>query len=221
MSSAEHNKSVTENVVDYLKGKILDGTWEPGDKISSENELATCLSVSRASVRYAIQHLIAVGVLESFQGKGTFVRTKPIGDIEQKLKNLYDNTTVEELVEFRIIIEGESCRLAAQRMTGDALDRLKIHLVNMMNNITDREKFIKEDIAFHKEILKTTGNELIVRSMEYIMSDIEFQHYAFNTEDKFSNAVEWHRKILVELEKGNGKEAARYMKMHLSGSAEV
>ena len=110
-------------VVDYLKEKILDGTWKPGDKISSENELTASLSVSRASVRYAIQHLIAIGVLESFQGKGTFVRTKPISDIEQNLKALYNNTSVEQLVEFRIIIEGESCRLAAQRMTEDALNR--------------------------------------------------------------------------------------------------
>ena len=151
MSSSEH-KNVTEDVVDYLKQKIMDGTWKPGDKISSENELTACLSVSRASVRYAIQHLIAVGVLESFQGKGTFVKTKPISDIEQKLKTLYNNTSVEQLVEFRIIIEGESCRLAAQRMTEDALNRMKIHLVNMMNSISDREAFINEDIAFHKEI---------------------------------------------------------------------
>ena len=35
------------------------------------------------------------------------------GDIEQKLRTLYYNTSVEQLVEFRIIIEGESCRLAA------------------------------------------------------------------------------------------------------------
>ena len=55
MSSSEH-KNVTEDVVDYLKQKIMDGTWKPGDKISSENELTACLSVSRASVRYAIQH---------------------------------------------------------------------------------------------------------------------------------------------------------------------
>ncbi len=220
MVSAEH-KSVTEDVVDYLKEKILDGTWKPGDKISSENELTASLSVSRASVRYAIQHLIAIGVLESFQGKGTFVRTKPISDIEQNLKALYNNTSVEQLVEFRIIIEGESCRLAAQRMTEDALNRMKVHLVNMMNSMADREAFIKEDIAFHKEILKTTGNELIVRSMEYIMNELEYQHHAFNTMDKFPSAVEWHRKILLELEKGNGREAARYMKKHLSGSAEV
>ena len=220
MSSSEH-KNVTEDVVDYLKQKIMDGTWKPGDKISSENELTACLSVSRASVRYAIQHLIAVGVLESFQGKGTFVKTKPISDIEQKLKTLYNNTSVEQLVEFRIIIEGESCRLAAQRMTEDALNRMKIHLVNMMNSISDREAFINEDIAFHKEIMKTTGNDLIVRSMEYIMGQIESQHHAFNTEDKFSTAVEWHRKILLELEKGNGREAARCMKKHLLDSAKV
>lgn len=38
-------------------------------------------------------------------GQGTFVKTKPISDIEQKLKTLYNNTSVEQLVEFRIIIE--------------------------------------------------------------------------------------------------------------------
>lgn len=220
MGVSKH-KNVTDDVVAYLKKNILNGTWNPGDKISSENELAESLSVSRASVRYAIQHLIAIGVLESFQGKGTFVKTKPVGDIEQKLETLYSNTDVEQLVEFRIIVEGESCKLAAQRMTEESLNRLKVHLVNMMNSMTDREAFIKEDIAFHQEILRSTGNQLIVHSMGYIMNEIEFQHHVFNTEDKLKNAVEWHRNILLELEKGNGKAAARYMVKHLKGSAEV
>lgn len=220
MNIPEH-KSVTEDIIYYIKNNIINGTWNPGDKISSENELSMQLSVSRSSVRYAIQQLIAIGVLESFQGKGTFVKTKPIGDIERKLELLYDNADIEQLVEFRIIIEGEGCKLAAKRMTEQSLNRLKVILVNMMNSLSNREDFIKEDIAFHQEILRTTGNQLIVRSMRYVMNEIEFQQHAFNTEDKMKNAIEWHRSILVELERGNGEAAARYMIEHLKGSAEA
>lgn len=217
-SSKYKSITITEGVVEYLKENILKGVWGPGEKISSENELAELLSVSRSSVRSAIQHLIAIGVLESFRGSGTFVKTQPIDDIEHKLETLYRNSMIEQLVEFRIIVEGESCRLAAQRMTEQSLNNLKIHLVNMMNNMSNREKFIAEDIAFHKEILKTTGNQLIVHSVEHIMHEIEYQHCVFNTEDKMENALEWHRKILVELEKMNGEGAAYNMKKHLEYS---
>lgn len=210
------HKNITEGVVEYLKQNILNNTWAPGDKISSENELTERLQVSRASVRYAIQHLVAIGVLESFQGKGTFVKAMPVSDIEQRLKSLYSNADMEQLLEFRIMVEGESCRLAAARMTEEKLNRLKVCLVNMMNSVSDREAFIREDMAFHQEILKATGNHLIVQSMECINSEIEVQHHMFNTEDKMATAIEYHRNILMELEKGNGEQAARYMASHLA-----
>jgi GntR family transcriptional regulator len=49
-------------------------TWRPGDAIPSEAELAKTHGVALGTLRKALDILVAEGLLERFQGKGTFVR---------------------------------------------------------------------------------------------------------------------------------------------------
>lgn len=56
-----------------IKKWILNGEFNPGDKIPSENELAGIFKVSRLTVRQAISQLIQEGFLASRRGEGTFV----------------------------------------------------------------------------------------------------------------------------------------------------
>ena len=56
-----------------LKGWIVNGEFNPGDKIPSEHELADRFSVSRLTVRQAISQLVQEGFLISKRGEGTFV----------------------------------------------------------------------------------------------------------------------------------------------------
>ena len=49
--------SVQDMVFAQLKKAILDGTFQPGDRLPSENELCAQLGVSRPSVKLAIQRL--------------------------------------------------------------------------------------------------------------------------------------------------------------------
>ena len=53
--------------------KIESGEWEPGRQLPTEKELSTEFGVSRATVRQAMQLLEQMGLIERFQGRGTFV----------------------------------------------------------------------------------------------------------------------------------------------------
>ena len=55
-------KKVYEEIVEQIKQLIVDGKLQPGDKISSERELAETLGVSRASIREAFSALEMMGV---------------------------------------------------------------------------------------------------------------------------------------------------------------
>ena len=55
-----------------LKQKIIDGTYQAGDKMSSENELAAFYQVSRHTVRKALAILEHEGYIYAVHGKGTF-----------------------------------------------------------------------------------------------------------------------------------------------------
>ncbi|MEM5592414.1 winged helix-turn-helix domain-containing protein [Niallia circulans] len=51
----------------------MNGTWQPGSKIPSETQLQKLFNVSRVSIRSAIQRLRDLGIVVTYQGKGTFV----------------------------------------------------------------------------------------------------------------------------------------------------
>lgn len=58
-----------------IKGLIKSGAYKAGDQIPSESELSQKYSVSRITVRRAIEGLCSDGYLSKKQGRGTFVRT--------------------------------------------------------------------------------------------------------------------------------------------------
>jgi len=69
-----------------LAKEIANHLWKPGEKIPSEAELCDAYSVSRITVRKAIEDLVRSGQLVKYQGKGTFVTNV---SMEHKLSKFY------------------------------------------------------------------------------------------------------------------------------------
>ncbi|MCH3942222.1 MAG: GntR family transcriptional regulator [Atopobiaceae bacterium] len=64
------------SIGDDLLSKILDGTYELGQTIPTEMELAASYGVSRSTIRQALQSLVSTGYLEKRKRRGTIV-TRP------------------------------------------------------------------------------------------------------------------------------------------------
>lgn len=62
-----------ENV---LREKIASGSFAPGERLPTENELIQAYGVSRITVRQALQALSKDGLIERQQGRGTFVSSR-------------------------------------------------------------------------------------------------------------------------------------------------
>ncbi len=62
-----------QQLADHLRRQIEDGTWQPGDRLPPELEIATDLALSRGTVRQAMDLLVTQGLLQRTPGKGTFV----------------------------------------------------------------------------------------------------------------------------------------------------
>lgn len=59
---------------DELVALITAGRWRPGETIPTEQSLAQSYGVAVGTVRKAVDLLVGEGMLERFQGRGTFVR---------------------------------------------------------------------------------------------------------------------------------------------------
>lgn len=66
-----------------IQQRIEDGTYPPGTKVPSENQLVQAFGMSRPTVVRALELLKRDGWLESRQGYGTIVRGRPAG-VEQQ-----------------------------------------------------------------------------------------------------------------------------------------
>lgn len=86
MIMSETKYSMVKN---WIKSRVLDGTFEPHQKISSESELMKQFNVSRHTVRLALGDLVNEGLLYKEQGSGTFVsdrlsKPQPITQFNKK-----------------------------------------------------------------------------------------------------------------------------------------
>ena len=63
---------------DLLLARIMDGTYNPGEKLVPEDELAASLGISRTTIRAALGNLETMGYINRIHGDGTYVNETEI-----------------------------------------------------------------------------------------------------------------------------------------------
>lgn len=210
-------QNVSELVFNQMQEMIVSGEWAPGSKISSENELAAQMGVSRVTIRSAIQKLSSLGLVESRHGEGTYVCKM---DGTQCFNSLLPAIVLskqdrESLNDFRDVIESACAMLAAQRITPDQLEELYRFTAEMEATKFDPEAAAACDMAFHKGIAKATGNPYIIQVFEiletiFIKSLVESVHHM-----GVGPGVHYHNEICRALSLRDGGLAQMKMLEHL------
>jgi len=75
-----------------FKSKIDRGDWSFGSQIPSLEQLISTYGVSRMTIRQALQLLEQEGYISREQGRGTFVRKKPLSLVELQLPTTWEKT---------------------------------------------------------------------------------------------------------------------------------
>lgn len=63
-----------EEIADELRQQITSGTWQPGQRLPSEEQLKRDFGKGGPTVRQALDVLLAEGLIDKQHGRGTFVR---------------------------------------------------------------------------------------------------------------------------------------------------
>src|SRR6202047_1915870 len=164
-SSLIEPSRLPDRIYEQILEQIVSGKFSIGDRLPSENQIATEHKVSRAVVREALSRLLADGVVVTRQGAGTFVHRKP-GREFLRLAPIGGIADLMRCFEFRIALEGETAYLAAQRRTEDNIAAINetFERLNEANKVG--EVAVQLDIAFHKAIARSSRNQLFVQTLE-------------------------------------------------------
>ena len=214
-----HQKASTsvDHVYEYLSQNINSGQWKPGSKLPSEAELCNLLNVSRITVRSALGRLSALGLVQSKQGKGTFVSVPP--PPSEDSFPLFRNVDRLSLFEFRKIIEGESAALAAMRATSEDVMAMRDAIIQMESGKTVKE-IAEQDMRFHALIAKASGNE-IVQYIFRITKDTYANMFMENVTHLGASGALQHRQILLDIQVRDSEAARQHMNAHLDETARV
>jgi DNA-binding FadR family transcriptional regulator len=157
----------SELIAEKMKELILDQRLGAGDRLPSERELAEDFGVSRASIREAIKALIALGLLETRIGDGTYVRTNLSESVLEPLSWAIQlaGGVGPDLAEVREIIEPGIAALAAERATASDKQRLLETVDDMREAIGDPPACAKADLEFHLTLAKAAHNQILVEVM--------------------------------------------------------
>jgi GntR family transcriptional regulator, transcriptional repressor for pyruvate dehydrogenase complex len=158
-SPLDRAPSLADTLAQRLEKDIAEGRYAPGEKLPSEQQIATAYAVSRPIVREAIGRLKHDGLITSRQGSGAFVAESGGASVFRlDVSNFTDRQEIEAIVELLMAIESSATELAAQRRTDEDLIAIGTQLQAMQSAIDRGDSGVDEDVAFHLAIVGATKN---------------------------------------------------------------
>jgi GntR family transcriptional repressor for pyruvate dehydrogenase complex len=213
--------SLIDSIVSELMDKITAGDLKPGDMLAPQDHLAKSMGVSRASLREALNRLSLMGLIETRQGSGTFVKAATPPDFMNPLTSfvILDQISAEELLDARLHIESAVAALAATHATLEDIAKLKLLLEGMKNDLrsNNSESFIARDVQFHVLIAETSKNRVLVKVVEIIRGLLrQFIKKFFEAmPSSMNDAITYHENIFNAIQQHDPVAAKRHMEEHI------
>ena len=103
---SKYSNIIDSDLGEKIESYIIENNLNSGEQLPSERELCEILSVSRMTLRDSLKKLCNIGIVETIQGKGTFVAPKRIrhnlmnfsvGDSDTELTRQYKLISTEKI----------------------------------------------------------------------------------------------------------------------------
>jgi DNA-binding GntR family transcriptional regulator len=200
------DRSLSEVVSEQIRGRILDGTLKPGERLV-EDRLSAELGVSRVPVREALRGLSAEGLVTLLPRRGaTVVKVTP--------------ESVAELVEVRALLEGLNARLAAQRHDPEIVVQLEDTLArgNEAAKTGSAEELARLNAEFHERLAEASRNTVLSDVMRGLRERTSIA-FAINGRTRAREDWEEHAGILAAVIAGDAELAALLANRHVQNAA--
>lgn len=211
--------NAVEQVFEQMQGQIIEGTWRPGDKLPSENDLSETFGVSRMTIRQSMQKLKALGLIETRSGSGSYVREfSPEDSLNELIPLMYIGEPSQiHVFQFREMIDSESVRLATPIVDDKGIKQLEDILAKMKKAADDDDSsaFSKYDFKFHMAIVSMTGNPMMIKAYEILLNVLRESMNSVIEKMKYKPALGYHKKIIDAMKKKDPVLAEQIMREHI------
>jgi DNA-binding FadR family transcriptional regulator len=223
------------NVANQIEQTILDQIYQPGQRLPPPQELMEQSGISRGSIREALRILEQKGLIEIRPGAkgGAFVKEASATSVSESLDLLirHRKISLEDLTEFRVVVEAGLIQLVIDRATDEDLKVLKKH-IELMRVHTEKgasgwEDFLTVSISLRKSLAQMARNSMyeavLIPLYENIMAYI--QRYLPAENAQIETAFKDFTDIIDAIEKRDTDKATsltvahtqRYAKLYIVG----
>ena len=206
----QNHRPLREMVYEELKMQILTGAIVPGTRMM-EVELADEMGVSRTPIREAIRKLEKEGLVTIEPRRGAYASQISPEDMV-------------EILEVRQNMEGLAAFFAASRMKPEQLTSLKdvSQKYNEAVSEENMENMIKYDTRFHRIIVESCNNKVLVQMIEQLQELVlRFRYIYYDNFRRAENMPEEHKAILDAIEQGNADAARDTADVHIDRLKEL
>ena len=205
-------RTLADDAEQQLFGYIRRHRLAPGDALPREDELSDMLSISRPTLREALNRLSAVGIVTSRKHHGRVISKPDIFTCARQMASaqLFSSLEQKQFMELRVALELGMADYIYQRRTPEGIARLR-KLAGMPD--TSKQTF-KTEINFHTALVEMSGNVIALQFRGLITNAFE-PIYRLNLHEAPASHVT-HYDLCDALEHGTVDEFIDNMRGHFA-----
>lgn len=205
---SKRSSTLRGQVEDKLRAAICEGHFTPGQRLV-ERELCELLDVSRTSVREALRHLEAEGLITTVPHKGPTVA-------------IMGREEAQQLYELRALLEGYAGTQFAltgspdlKAMLGNAVDDFE-RIATSGNS----GELLGAKAGFYNLLLKGSGNIFVAQTLAALYNRIALLRMASMSQPgRLEYSLRELREIVAAIQSGNGDAAGEACRTHIRNAA--
>ena len=213
----DNKKSLSVVVATKIEEAIFQKILSQNEKLPSVNILSQQFDVSTSIVREALRILHGKGLVISQKGKGVFINAPDSNNVSeimnQFLFQVNSSDNISEMVAIREMLVPALAERAAYSRTEDQLKKFNDNMYTT-RQYANWQGICYLDMEFHLLLAEIGGNELIrlvMIPLEKMIYESKLKNNLLNR-DYIWNLVSYHDKLILAIEKQDGKAAFEIVK---------
>lgn len=204
-------------VAESLRQQVQSGEISVGSRLPSQRAMADKLGVGRQAVAEAMSLLESEGFIVTRRGAhgGSYV-CEPVATAPVWFELIRSSMAdLEEALDFRMGIETQIARLAAERRTSEDLEVMRTAIDELPRTQVNRAAFREADGRFHAALSRAARNSRLEAALRRARADLFVPTDSVPYTETVEVTRRQHAAILRAVERHDAAAAARLVRAHI------